>query len=140
MVLLSGEVTKYGCHPEWSIEDAKPKDPFPFVQSSQNGFFDALRLLRMTCSLGGAGVGAVINRPFVIVRLCEVLDCTHRYCASSAEGVTFLSPNKKVTKEVGLGEALTVKPIGTSSVSLRIYPVFKPSSPKTLSRPPSLPG
>ena len=54
--------------------------------------------------------------------------------------VTFLSPNKKVTKEVGLGEALTVKPIGTSTVSFPSYPAFKPSSPKTLSRPPSLPG
>ena len=52
----------------------------------------------------------------------------------------FLVPNKKVTKEVGLGEALTVKPIGTSSVSFLSYPDFKPSSPKTLSRPPSLPG
>ena len=52
----------------------------------------------------------------------------------------FLVPNKKVTKEVGLGEALTVKPIGTSTVSFPFYPAFKPSSPKTLSRPPSLPG
>ena len=52
----------------------------------------------------------------------------------------FLVPNKKVTKEVGLGEALTVKPIGTSFVSLLTYPDFKPPSPKTLSRPPSLLG
>ena len=54
--------------------------------------------------------------------------------------VTFLSPNKKVTKEVGLGEALTVKPFVTASVSFLFYPVFKPSSPKTLSRPLSLAG
>ena len=52
----------------------------------------------------------------------------------------FLVPNKKVTKEVGLGETLTVKPIGTSSVSSPIYPDFKPLSPKSPSRPPSLPG
>ena len=56
------------------------------------------------------------------------------------EGRYFLVPNKKVTKEVGLGEALTVKSIGTSSVSFHSYPAFKPSSPKTLSRPPSLLG
>ena len=43
---------------------------------------------------------------------------------------TFLSPNKKVPKEVGLGEALTVKLIGTSSILLPIYPAFKPPSPK----------
>ena len=56
------------------------------------------------------------------------------------QGRYFLVPNKKVTKEVGLGEALTVKSIVTFSVSFLSYPAFKPSSPKTLSRPPSLPG
>ena len=49
-------------------------------------------------------------------------------------------PNKKVTKEVGLGETLTVKPIGTSSVSSPTYPDFKPLSPKSPSRPLSVVG
>ena len=78
---------------------------------------------------------------FVAGRLDKVRGCTYRYCAKSpAEGVTFLSPNKKVTKEVGLGETLTVKPIGTSPVSFLSYPDFKPLSPKSPSRPPSLPA
>ena len=77
----------------------------------------------------------VCNRKIVrSLRLCVSL--LRKLCG----GCYFLVPNKKVTKEVGLGEALTVKPIGTSSVSFRSYPDFKPSSPKTLSRPPSLLG
>ena len=44
-------------------------------------------------------------------------------------------PNKKVTKEVGLGETLTVKPIGTSSVLFLSYPAFKPPSPRPLPAP-----
>jgi len=52
-------------------------------------------------------------------------------------GVTFLWPNKKVTKEVGIGEALTVKPFGTSSIDHLFYPNFKPPSPMYPSRPPS---
>ena len=54
--------------------------------------------------------------------------------------VTFLSPNKKVTKEVGLGEALTVIAYRYCMGFVTYYPGFKPSSPKTLSRPPSLQG
>ena len=52
-------------------------------------------------------------------------------------GVTFLWPNKKVTKEIGIGEALTVKPFGTSSIDHLFYPNFKPPSPMYPSRPPS---
>ena len=63
-----------------------------------------------------------------------------KYGKTPAGGLTFLSPNKKVSKEVGLGETLTVKPIGTSPVTLPTYPDFKPLSPKAPSRPPSLLG
>lgn len=59
---------------------------------------------------------------------------------SKAWKVVLSCTEQESTKEVGLGEALTVKPIVTSSVSLRIYPDFKPSSPKTPSRPPLVPG
>jgi len=41
-------------------------------------------------------------------------------------GVTFLSLNKKVTKEVSIGEALTAKSIGTSSINRLFYPDFEP--------------
>ena len=50
-------------------------------------------------------------------------------------GVTFLSLNKKVTKEVSIGEALTAKSIGTSSINRLFYPDFEPPSPMYLSRP-----
>ena len=63
-----------------------------------------------------------------------------KYGKTPAGGLTFLSPNKKVSKEVGLGETLTVKPIGTSSVSSPTYPDFKPLSPKSPSRPLSAVG
>ena len=49
--------------------------------------------------------------------------------------VTFLSLNKKVTKEVSIGEALTAKSIGTSSINRLFYPAFEPPSPMYLSRP-----
>ena len=49
--------------------------------------------------------------------------------------VTFLSLNKKVTKEVSIGEALTAKSIGTSSINDLFYPDFEPPSPMYLSRP-----
>jgi len=41
-------------------------------------------------------------------------------------GVTFLSLNKKVTKEVSIGEALTVKSIGTFSINRLFCPDFEP--------------
>ena len=47
-----------------------------------------------------------------------------------------MSPNKKVTKEVGIGEALTVKPIYTSSITQDYYLAFKPPSPMYPTRPP----
>ena len=47
----------------------------------------------------------------------------------TAVGVTFLSLNKKVTKEVSIGEALTAKSIATSPVNRLSYPVFEPPSP-----------
>ena len=50
-------------------------------------------------------------------------------------GVTFLSLNKKVTKEVSIGEALTAKSIGTFSIYRHFYPDFEPPSPMYLSRP-----
>ena len=50
-------------------------------------------------------------------------------------GVTFLSLNKKVTKEVSIGEALTAKSIGSSSINRLFYPDFEPPSPMYLSRP-----
>ena len=59
---------------------------------------------------------------------------------SPAGGGTFLSLNKKVPKEISLGEALTVKPFVTASVSYIFYLAFKPPSPKTLSRPLSAAG
>ena len=40
--------------------------------------------------------------------------------------VTFLCPHKKVTKEVSIGEALTAKSIGTSSINRRFCPAFEP--------------
>jgi len=40
--------------------------------------------------------------------------------------VTFLSLNKKVTKEVSIGEALTAKSIGTSSIYRLFCPDFEP--------------
>ena len=58
----------------------------------------------------------------------------------ACEGCYFLVPNKKVTKEVGLGEALTVIAYRYRMGFVTCYPGFKPSSPKTLSRPPSLLG
>jgi len=51
--------------------------------------------------------------------------------------VTFLSLNKKVTKEVSIGEALTAKSIGTFSINRLFCPDFEPPSPMYLSRPPS---
>ena len=48
-----------------------------------------------------------------------------------------MSLNKKVTKEVSIGEALTAKPIDTSLVVLLSYLVFEPSSPMYPTRPPS---
>ena len=50
-------------------------------------------------------------------------------------GVTFLSLNKKVTKEVSIGEALTAKSIVTSSIYRHYYLDFEPPSPMYLSRP-----
>ena len=44
-------------------------------------------------------------------------------------GVTFLPPCKKVTKEDGIGEALTAKPIGTSFIIFSHFPGFEPPSP-----------
>ena len=41
-------------------------------------------------------------------------------------GVTFLSLNKKVTKEVSIGEALTAKSIVSSSINRLFYPDFEP--------------
>ena len=40
--------------------------------------------------------------------------------------VTFLSLNKKVTKEVSIGEALTAKSIVTSSIYRLFCPDFEP--------------
>ena len=48
--------------------------------------------------------------------------------------------NKKVPKEVDLGEALTVMSFVTSPVTFLFYPAIKPSSPKTPSRPLSAAG
>ena len=59
---------------------------------------------------------------------------------SPAGGGTFLSLNKKVPKEVSLGEALTVKSIVTAAISYHFYPAFKPPSPKTPTRPLSAAG
>ena len=44
-------------------------------------------------------------------------------------------PGKKVTKEAGSGEALTVKSIGTADCVFPLYPDFKPPSPENPSRP-----
>ena len=44
-------------------------------------------------------------------------------------GVTFLQPCKKVTKEDGIGEALTAKPIGTSFIIFPHFPGFEPPAP-----------
>ena len=52
----------------------------------------------------------------------------------------FLVPNKKVTKEVGLGEMLTVTAYRYCIAFVTYYPGFKPLSPKTPSRPLSLLG
>ena len=49
--------------------------------------------------------------------------------------VTFLSLNKKVTKEISIGEALTAKSIVSSSIYRHFYPDFEPPSPMYLSRP-----
>ena len=95
--------------------------------------------MRMDDEKDRQGQGAPLQ--MVSSRDCAKSEIVRIVSAQTLRGsVTFLSPNKKVTKEVGLGEALTVKSIGTSSVSFHSYPAFKPSSPKTLSRPPSLPG
>jgi len=53
----------------------------------------------------------------------------------SLRGGTFLWPNKKVPKEVGSGEALTVKSIGTAEHVVPHYPDFKPPSPENPFRP-----
>ena len=58
----------------------------------------------------------------------------------AAAGLTFLSLNKKVSKEVSPGEALTAKPFGTASVALAGQPDFEPPSPGYPSRPPSAAG
>ena len=50
-------------------------------------------------------------------------------------GGTFLWPNKKVPKEVGSEEALTVKSIGTAEHVVPRYPDFKPPSPENPFRP-----
>ena len=55
-------------------------------------------------------------------------------------GVTFLSPNKKVTKEIGIGEALTVKPIVPASIVQNACLAFKPPSPMYPTRPSTKPG
>ena len=43
-------------------------------------------------------------------------------------GVTFLQPCKKVTKEDGIGEALTAKPIGTFCLS-NLFPRLRAALP-----------
>ena len=43
--------------------------------------------------------------------------------------VTFLQPCKKVTKEDGIGEALTAKPIGIAGIVPKCFPGFEPPSP-----------
>ena len=43
-------------------------------------------------------------------------------------------------ERIGLGEALTVKSIGTTHIPQYFYPDFKPPSPKTPFRPPSVAG
>ena len=48
--------------------------------------------------------------------------------------VTFLQPCKKVTKEDGIGEALTAKPIQTTVIILPLALGFEPPSPMYLSR------
>ena len=63
-----------------------------------------------------------------------------KYGKAPAGGLTFLSPNKKVSKEVGLGETLTVKSFVASPVRLPTYLDFKPLSPKAPSRPLSVVG
>ena len=37
-------------------------------------------------------------------------------------GVTFLSLNKKVTKEISIGEALTAKPVAAALVNIHLTP------------------
>ena len=53
------------------------------------------------------------------------------------QGVHFLCPHKKRTKESGWGEALTAKPFVTASILFPFSPGFEPPSPQTPSRPPS---
>jgi len=65
----------------------------------------------------------------------EVQITVYRSVTQAAIGITFLSLNKKVTKEVSIGEALTAKSIGTSSINRLFYPDFEPPSPMYLSRP-----
>ena len=43
--------------------------------------------------------------------------------------VTFLSPNKKVTKEVGWGEGVDAKSIDTAAIYQPFYPDSEPLSP-----------
>ena len=70
--------------------------------------------------------------------------CRYAVCKDAlpvaAAGLTFLSLNKKVSKEVSPGEALTAKPFGTASVALAGQPDFEPPSPGYPSRPPSVTG
>ena len=80
------------------------------------------------------------NRGILALSMVQSLGLYASLLRKPCEGRYFLVPNKKVTKEVGLGETLTVKSIGTSTVSLPTYPDFKPLSPKTPSRPLSVAG
>ena len=45
--------------------------------------------------------------------------------------VTFLSPNKKVTKEVGWGEGVDAKSIDATAINKPFYPDSEPLSPQT---------
>jgi len=69
-------------------------------------------------------------------RYVVLIVCAYQFLRSG----TFLSLNKKVPKEVSLGETLTVKPIGTTSITDIFYPAFKPPSPKAPFRPLSAAG
>ena len=52
-----------------------------------------------------------------------------------AGGVLLSCTEQESNQRSRLGEALTVKPIGTSPVSFLSYPAFKPSSPRPLPAP-----
>ena len=74
------------------------------------------RLQRLSLTGVGRQATMIKHAENVLVTYCRYSLCKDALPVAAA-GLTFLSLNKKVSKEVSPGEALTAKPFGTASVA-----------------------